>query len=274
MGKTLSSVRLLIHDTFATGTYTVPIVSGWVPRPAVLTVELVGHQTSEFMTEDTAALTSSSEIPRLLETHVVVGDVAVVADGVGAIAMRTPVRPDEVEATPVRLLDTSGTAEMVARATLKSFYGIEPTTWVRDGDSPDASRAEVVILEGAEALREPEGGFSEDLSRAWFILTAQPVITHVLLVPRTLARELLTVVVEFLDAARTEGQERRREWRPQLADRDGIGRERASAFWAAQRLRLEEPDRRALLDLLQRGSRGTSNPPLRSVEFIEEVNAE
>ena len=113
-------------------------------------------------------------------------DVAVIADGNGAIAMRTPVRPDEVEATPVRLLDTSGIAELLARATLRPFYGIEPTGWVRDGDSPEAARAEVVIVEGAEALREPEAGFSEDLSRAWFILTAQPVVSHVLLVPRAL----------------------------------------------------------------------------------------
>ena len=262
-------MRLLIADTFATGTYTVPVASGWVPRPEVLRVDLIDRLTSETVAEDTALLASSSEIPRLLQTHVVVGDVAVVADGVGAITMRTPVRPDEVEATPVRLLDTSGAAEFLARATLKPFYGIEPTIWVRDGDSPDAARAEVVIVEGAEALREPEGGFSEDLSRAWFILTAQPVVSYVLLVPRMLPQDPLRDIVAFLDAARVVGQERRRDWRPELADKEGISRERASAFWAAQRLRLEEPDRRALLDLLQKGSRGTSSPPLSSIEFID-----
>jgi Menaquinone biosynthesis len=274
MGRTVSSVRLLIDDTFATGTFTVPVAAGWVQRPEDLRVELVDRLTSEIVSEDTAVLAPSSEIPRLLQTHLVAGDVAVVADGVGAIAMRTPVRPDEVEATPVRLLDAGGVAELLARATLKPFYGIEATAWVRDGDSPEAARAEAVIVEGAEALREPEGGFSEDLSRAWFILTAQPVVSHVLLVPPTLPPNLLRDIVAFLDAARTEGQERRREWRPQLADREGIGRDRASAFWAAQRLRLEEADRRALLDLLQKGSRGTSNPPVTSVEFIDGTGAE
>ncbi|HZA91025.1 MAG TPA: MqnA/MqnD/SBP family protein [Gemmatimonadales bacterium] len=267
-------MRLLIVDTFATATYTVPVTSNWVPHPEVLGVELVDRLTSETVAEDTAVLASSSEIPRLQQTHVVVGDVAVVADGVGAITMRTPVRPDEVEATPVRLLDTSDAAELLARATLKPFYGIEPTRWVRDDDSPEAARSEVVIVEGAEALREPEGGFSEDLSKAWFILTAQPVVSHVLLVPRTLPPGLLKDIVEFLDAVRVAGHERRRDWRPQLADREGIGRDRASAFWAAQRLRLEETDQRALLDLLQKGSRGTSRPPLRSVEFIEGAETE
>src|SRR3712207_7483724 len=56
-------------------------------------------------------------------------------------------------------------AELLARATLKPYYGIEPASWVRDGDSSDAVRAEVVVVEGAEALREPEAGYSEDLSR-------------------------------------------------------------------------------------------------------------
>jgi hypothetical protein len=140
---------------------------------------------------------------------------------------------------------------------------------VHDADSSQAARAEVVIIEGAEALREPEGGFSEDLSRAWFILTAQPVVSHLLLVPRELPPADLANVVDFLDAARTEGLARRREWRPELADREVIGRDRASAFWAAQRLKLELADRRALLDLLGKGSRGTSDPPPANVGFID-----
>jgi predicted solute-binding protein len=183
--------------------------------------------------------------------------------------MRTPVRPDEVEATPVRLLETSGVAELLARATLRPFYGVEPTRWVRDGDSADAARAQVVIVEGSEALREPEAGFSEDLSRAWFILTSQPVVSHVLLIPRAVSPVDSADIVAFLDAARREGLARRRDWRPPLADREGVGRDRASAFWAAQRLSLDEADRRALLDLLHKGSRGTSNAAPTNVTFID-----
>ena len=267
-------MRLLIDDTFATATYTVPITSGWVSPPEAVRVEVTNHLTVDSATEESVVVAPASLILRLQQTHQVAGDIAVIADGNGAIAMRTPVRPDEVEATLVRLLDTSGSAELLARATLRPFYGIEPTGWVRADDSPEAARAEVVIVEGAEALREPEGGFSEDLSRAWFILTAQPVVSHVLLVTRALPPADLTSVLNFIDAARTEGLARRREWRPKLADREGVGRDRASAFWAAQRLKLELADRRALLDLLSKGSQGTSDPLPANVDFVDRAGSE
>jgi hypothetical protein len=267
-------VRLLIDETFATATYTVPIASGWVSPPDGITVEIAHRLTTDSALEEDLVLAPASETLHLQQTHNVAASVAVIADGNGAIAMRTPVRPDEVEATPVRLLDTSGFAELLARATLRPFYGIEPSSWVRDSDSPEAARAEVVIVEGAEALREPEAGFSEDLSRAWFILTAQPVVSHVFLVPRTLAPNLVREALTFLDAARTEGMTRRPEWRPQLADREGVGRGRASALWTAQRLAMELKDRQALLDLLGQGSRGTSSPSPANVRFIDEASPE
>ena len=52
--------------------------------------------------------------------------------GAGAVAMRTPVRPDAIGTTPVRLFDTSSGAELLARATLTPFYGIDPASWVRN----------------------------------------------------------------------------------------------------------------------------------------------
>ncbi|MGH2615752.1 MAG: MqnA/MqnD/SBP family protein, partial [Thermomicrobiales bacterium] len=214
-------------------------------------------------------LVSSAALPRLQATHDVLPGVAVIADGVGDVAMRTPVRPDEVEITPVRMLETGGTAELLARATLMPFYGVQATTWIHDDGTPDAARAEVVIVEGAEALREPEGGFSEDLARAWFILTAQPVVSHVLVLPREGSASLRQDVTAFLDSLRSEGVSRRREWRPQLADTLGIGRDRASAYWTAQRLRLNGTDRQALLDLLARGSSGTSRSYPLSVQFVD-----
>ena len=60
----------------------------------------------------------------------------------------------------------------------------------------------------------------------------------------------------------------------ELADREGVGRDRASAFWAAQRLKLESADRRALIDLLGKGSRGTSDPPPANVVFIDGAGSE
>src|SRR5688500_3424859 len=129
---------LLIDETFATAPYTVPITSGWVSPPNGIIVEIANRPITDSASEERVVLASASEALYLQQTHDVAASVAVISDGNGAIAMRTPVRPDEVETTPVRLLDTSGVAELLARATLRPFYGIEPLSWVRDGDSPEA----------------------------------------------------------------------------------------------------------------------------------------
>nr|MBA3449614.1 hypothetical protein [Chloroflexia bacterium] len=126
-------MRLLIHDTFATATYTVPISSSWVTPPGDITVELATRLTAESIDPRDIALVPPSALLRLHSTHDVAAGVAVIAAGVSAIAMRTPVRPDEIERTPVRLLDPTGGAELLARATLQPFYGITPTSWSHDG---------------------------------------------------------------------------------------------------------------------------------------------
>lgn len=247
-------MRLLLDETFATATYTLPLSALWVEVPPGLDVEAVTGLTTELVGADTAALIPSGSIIHLQQSHVVAPEIATIADGQGAIAMRTPVRPDEVEATPIRLLATSETALVLARATLRPFYGIEATRWITAAGDPDAAHAEVVIVEGAEALREPEGGFNEDLCRAWFILHAQPVVTHVLAIPRELPVPDRQAVISFLTQVRTEGVNRRRDWRPDLAARQGIPTARAGEFWGAQRYELLPDDRAALLTLLQKGS--------------------
>jgi hypothetical protein len=127
----------------------------------------------------------------------------------------------------------------------------------------------VVIVEGAEALREPEGGLSEDLTRAWYILHNQFVVSHLLLLPRDAAPARAEQVIDFLAAARTSGLASRREWRPALAEQEGIISARAGAFWSAQELTLAADDRDSLLTLLNEGRRGTTAPPPTNVAFRE-----
>jgi predicted solute-binding protein len=260
--------RVLIDDTFATAALATPISARWIDVPAELEVVVQPGLMATGVGVDDLALISSAEVLRLQHSHEVVSGVAVVADAVGAVAMRTPVRPDEVESTTMRLVDAGGTAELLARATLTPFYGIEATGWLR-GDEHAAAQAEVIIVEGAEALREQEAGFSEDLVRAWFILTEQSFVSHVLIAPRNLLVEEFQWYVAFLDTVRASGLERRREWRAPLADREGVGRDRAYTYWAAQRLTLEEGDRRALLDMLGRGGRGSPYPAPTHIHFRE-----
>ena len=101
-------MRLLLHDVLATAPLVHPFAAGWLTppleveaRPALVAADLDG---------ETAALTPVAELPALLESHRVAPEVAVVSEQGGLIAMRVPVRPDEVEraAHQRRLDDLAG----------------------------------------------------------------------------------------------------------------------------------------------------------------------
>jgi hypothetical protein len=266
-------VRLYIDETFATSTYTHPIATGEITAPDGLEVTRVPQLGPDAVGADDAALIASPAVLFLQDSHVIAPEVAIIAQDTGAAAMRVPVRPDEIGSTPVRLLDTSLLAEWLARALMRRYYGIEATAWVRDPNDPAVAQAEVVIVEGAEALREPEGGFSEDLVRAWYILHNQFVVTHLLLLPRNAPAAEAEQVITFLTSAREAGHANRREWRPELGAREGIVSARAGAFWSAQELSLDEDDRASLLTLLNEGRRGTSAPPPTNVTFRKGTEA-
>jgi len=261
-------MRIVVHDTLVTAPYILPARLGWID--VSVSVEGRAHLRGADLAPDDVALIPSAEVAWLQESHHVVPDVAVVATGDGAIAMRVPVRPDEIEATPVRLYDAGGTAEILGRATLQPFYGINPTEWTSD----DSASAQVVIVEGAEALREPEAGLAEDLTRAWFILTGQPMVSHVLVAPKALDREALSPALTTLETSRSVAHDRRRDLRKHLAEHEAIDRDRLTRLFAAQRLSLEADDRRALLMLLQRGNRGSTYPYVWNLTYLESESSE
>ena len=261
-------MRLLIDDTLATAPFVWPLTAGWVTPSAGVTVAARVALRADDVAKADVALVPLLAVTTLQESHRLLPDVAMVTGSVGAVALRAPVRPDDVARGPVRLFG-GGTAELLARATLRPFYGIEATRWVTADDDPDAAAAQAVVVAGAEALRPVEGGFAEDLCRAWLILTGLPAVTHVLLAPEEADRAVLGPVLATLATLRQAGQERRREWRRELAERDDLPLDRVHAFFAEQRLALEPEDRRALLMLLQRGGRGVTSSPLGMLRFLE-----
>jgi predicted solute-binding protein len=256
-------MRIVVHDTLVTAPYLLPQALGWVDAMAPIDGRQQLRGTD--LGADDVGLIPSAEVAVLHESHRVVPEVAVVAAGDGAIAMRVPVRPDEIASTAVRLYETSGTAEILARATLQPFYGIMPTAW----SANDSTDAQVAIVEGAEALRDPEAGYSEDLTRAWFILTGQPLVSHVLVVPNGLDREAAAPFIDSLATLRAAALERRRDLRKHLSETEGIDRDRLTQLFAAQRLSLETEDRRALLMLLQHGNRGSAYPYVWNLTYLE-----
>jgi predicted solute-binding protein len=254
----------LLHESLATSPLTYPFENGWL-APAREIIRRP-HLEAADVPPDAAALLPSSEITLLQETHLVHPAIAVIAEQRGTVALRTPARPDEIEPTPVHLLDTSGSAELLARATLEQFYGILPTGWTRSTDGT----ARAVVVEGALALRAPEAGYAEDLVRAWYILTGQPWVSHLLAVPRDALSDEIETVVGDVAQALAVSHERRRDLRRELAERHDVDRDLLTDAFAAQRYRLDEPDRRALLMLLQKGNRGSAYPYPWGIAYTDE----
>ncbi|MGH2558794.1 MAG: MqnA/MqnD/SBP family protein [Thermomicrobiales bacterium] len=256
-------MRLLLHDTLATAPLTFPLVEGWLEPAFSVESRLSLRATSVGSTD--VALVPSAEIAILHETHVVLSEIAVIADQIGVVAMRTPLRPDDVGLTPVRIWGASGSTEILARATIQPFYGIVPTEWT----SADSAPAKVVVVEGAPAIQPPEAGFAEDLIRAWFILSGQPFVSHLLVAPKDLSRDDVEPVLTALASARTLAHERRRDLRRALAERHDLDRDRLAAVHNAQRYRIEDDDRRALIMLLQKGNKGSAYPYPWDVPFLD-----
>lgn len=261
-------MRVLIDDTLVAAPFAAPlragwevagVGAGWAARPGLRAAD-VGA--------DDAALLSTAEYAHLAATHAVVPAAAVVADHGGAVSLRTPVRADEVGRTPVRLADASGTAELLARAVVQPFYGIEPTAWLRDDGDPAAAEAQAVVVEGIAALGSAEGGFAEDLVRAWFILVGLPFVSHLLVAPAEAEPASVASVVDGLNALRAVGHERRREWRAALVEQSGVTTEALGALFAGQRHILEPDDRRAVVALFSRGARGSAYPPP-AIRYLE-----
>jgi hypothetical protein len=248
--------RLLLHDSLTTANLVEPLRRQWIDHEIEITfapsVEAVAVGAEVY------ALLPSPEFTLLAGTHQIVPDVAVIDGPASAIAMRTPVRPDEIESSAVVLYETSATAELLARALIWPFFGITATDWTVE----PAADAQITIVEGAAALQEPEAGHSLDLGRSWFVMTGMPVVTHVLAAPTGAPGEERERIVGLLKSALATSHERRRELRLLFDERYGVERERLVGYLSAQRYVLDDEAREALVALYVRGAGGSSYLPL------------
>jgi hypothetical protein len=247
---------LLIDDTLATAFATVPFSEGWLET--AVEVQLETNLAAGAIRRGDIALVSAAEATLLGETHVIDSSVAVVLDGTGPVAMRTPVRPDEVDNVVVRLLDVGPTGEMLLRALLRPYFGITASGFARSDDDPGASEAQVVVVDGALGLDAPESGFQDDLVRDWFVLTGEAVVSHVLMIGvEALARGAQTEV-DLLRQAIATAQERRKDTRRVAAERWGVGdRDALATMTNRQRFELTQADRHSLATMVTRGAWGS-----------------
>ncbi len=249
-------MTLLIDDTLTTSLLAVPFAEGWVETSVPVTVK-EGLTAADVTSEDVALL-SSAEATLLAETHVITSDVALVLDGVGPIAMRTPIRPDGVETTVVRLLDAGPTAEVLIRALLRPYFGITASTFAYGDDDPGADSAEVVIVDGVLGLQQPEGGHQSDLVRDWFVFTGQATVSHVVAIGLHALARGPEAELAALEQAVELGRERRREIRGIASQRWGVDdRETFAEMTNRQRFALTQEDRNSLANLIARGTWGS-----------------
>lgn len=270
-------MAILVDDALLAATIRVPLVEKWIETDIPFEMR-PGLRAADVGAGD-VALIASPESTLLAATHIVASEVAVVVEGISPIVMRTAVRPDEIEETPIRLLNVSGTAEMLIRALLKPFFGITASSaqFITADDDPNAAKAQVVVVEGLDALQEPEAGFQSDLAQAWYILTGSYFVSHVVVVGlEAQARGLADPAIAVLKAAAAMGVERRREVRsliagkPDAEDGDGsavgnavgnaVDRDKLAEMTNALTYTLDADDQRSLLNMIARGSWGSRYP--------------
>ena len=260
-------MQAVLDDTLITAMLTLPIQQGWA------TVEGITTRARLRATDigaDIAALLPAGEATALAASHVIVPEVAVVCDAAGAIAMRTPVRPDAIEESIVCLYDVSLTAELLLRAILRPFFGITASGFASAEADDNAADAQVVLIEGIPALQSPEAGFQEDLCRAWFILTGLRLVSHVLVVPVESQEGDVTALASELRRLIATGIERRRDVRVALATDNDLDRGRLVEVTSRLRWSLERADIDSLQMLTARGTWGMNIPrTLPAVRAVE-----
>ncbi|MGB3306253.1 MAG: MqnA/MqnD/SBP family protein [Thermomicrobiales bacterium] len=267
-------MTILIDDTLLTAPIRVPLVEGWVESS--IPVEVRSPLRAADIGPEDIGLIASPEATLLATTHLIASEVAVVIEGISPIVLRTPVRPDEIEETPIRLQHATATGEMLTRALLKPYFGITASSaqFITSDDDPNAAQAQVVVVEGLDALDEPEAGFQTDLAQAWYVLTGGHAVSHVVVVGlEAQARGLADQALATLKQAAEVGIERRREVRTVMAGDSDVDRETLAEMTNNLSFTLHADDRRSLLNLIARGSWG-SRFPQRNPVFRDDLPAD
>jgi hypothetical protein len=245
-------MTLRIEQSLITAPIWAPIREGWIETDIEVDIR-EGLAPDEIGPGD-VALIPGPIAPGLGSTHFIDPSIAIVVEQVSPIAMRTPVRPDGVEETPIRMLGTGPTAEVLLRALLRPYFGITASSFVTEDDDPAAAEAQVVVVDGILGLTEPESGFQEDLAKAWFVLTGAAVVHAVTVVGVEAEARGADAELGLLRQAAALGVERRRDVRSFIAGDEEIDRDRLVAITNGMRFEMTADDRQSLRNMLSRGT--------------------
>jgi predicted solute-binding protein len=238
-------------------------------------------------------LASPLAYARLAATHVIVGDVAVVDEPRGLVALASERRPDELGDVEIDARDATPAAEALAAILRVQHFGAGGRWTTTRQPSPGAparlaegdaalplliaaeqaaaaqARAEVAAqlaggagIPGDEdeerAVPAPAGGHVEDLARAWFVLTGLPWVSRLLLAPRLAAlappAELAALVGTLRESLR-RGQEQERALLAEASARLDLPTGPLRELFRRRRYALGERERAALATFYQRAAR-------------------
>ena len=249
-------MTLYIDDNLMTGMFAIPLRERWIETDVAY--EVVPGLTADRIGRGDVALISVAEAASLVDSHYIDPALAVVAGEppLSTIAMRTPVRPDGIDESPIRMIDTSSTAELLIRALLRPFFGISADGFVHNADDPAADEAQCVVIDGTIGLTEPEMGQQEDLVKAWYVLTGTSVVHAVAVVG--VEADGGEAELGLLRSALDLGVDRRREVRRILVgDDESLDRDKLAEITNGLKYALEAADVHSASNLLARGTWGT-----------------
>lgn len=239
-------------------------------------------------------LIASAEYAILQATHVVSAEFAISGTHRSAVVLVSDRPFDRVEAPRVEFEGGSRAAELLARATLWRYFGIQPALFVRDGvatvpspppeqvtatepdEEPGAAPGTQVLrvldgTAGLKALGDLPPDRAADLGRAWYIMTGLPPVSHLLLVPRALVEQLpgaYAATIESFTSGLASAHERRRELSRAFAERCVIPHEVARDFGADIRWKFDAEIHKSVVQLFNRGAWGMNLPLVRKLELL------
>ena len=264
-GRRVATLEILIDDRLTTAMLAYPLRAGWLDAE---NVQLVSGLTARAVRESNAlALVDSLAARTLLDTHVVVRDMAIASRRASFITFATHTRPDEVRSVTISTAGVSPATLALAQIVIPDFYGVLVADWT--DTELVLTDATAQVSEGARALIpfEHDEWYQEDLGRAWLLLTDSPFVSHLTVAPRAVIAAdpaAVGVAVARLSAAREAGRTRARELRRDISGELGIDREVLTETLADQIYELGKDELHGLTTLWRRAGLPASEKELRA----------
>jgi hypothetical protein len=261
----VATFDMLIDDILATAMLAYPYHAGWLDAERV---ELVPGLTARLARESNGvAFIDSLAARTLLDSHVVVRDLALACRRASFITFDTHTRPDDVRAVTISAPGVSPATLALAQVVIPDFYGVQAQGWTDQELTLSDTVAQV--SEGARALIpfEHEEWYQEDLGRAWLLLTDSPFVSHVCVAPRAaIATDPagVAVAVAQLTSGLAAGRARARELRRDVSNALGVDRDVLTETLADQTWELGKDELHGLTTLWRRAGLPVSDKELRA----------